>query len=89
MSDLRRIGIFQISLESRFRVEDHAEASIAISKGPQPQVSGTPVSGVIGSPCTTSGSQSVETSPQAFTLGQSDLTSSLTTSRKKRPRWLL
>jgi hypothetical protein len=57
---------------------------------------------VTGSPCTasgsqleqfqsdgaqTSGSQSVETSPVAVTLGQSDLTSPLTTSRKRRPRW--
>jgi hypothetical protein len=35
----------------------------------------------------TSGSQSVETSPEAVTLGQRDLTSPLTTSRKRRPRW--
>jgi hypothetical protein len=61
-----------------------------------------PVSGVIRSPCTTSGSQSegvqlegaeasgsqsVETRPEATTLGQGDLTSPLTTSGKRRPRW--
>jgi hypothetical protein len=34
-----------------------------------------------------SGSQSVEMSPQAVTLRQRDLTSSLTTSGKRRPRW--
>jgi hypothetical protein len=66
------------------------------------------VSGVTGSPCTasgsqsehvqldgaqtseggqTSGSQSVEASPEAITLGQRDLTSPLTTSGKRRPRW--
>jgi hypothetical protein len=48
---------FQRSLESRVRVEDDAEASIVVSEGAQPQVLGTPVSGVTGSPCTTSGSQ--------------------------------
>jgi hypothetical protein len=35
----------------------------------------------------TSGSQSVETSPEAFTFRQRDLTSPLTTSAKRRPRW--
>jgi hypothetical protein len=35
----------------------------------------------------TSGSQSVETSPEAVTLGQRDLTSPLTASGKRRPRW--
>jgi hypothetical protein len=35
----------------------------------------------------TSGSQSVEASPEAITLGQRDLTSPLTTSGKRRPRW--
>jgi hypothetical protein len=49
---------FQRSLESRVGVEDDAEASIAVSEGAQPQVSGTPVSGVTGSPCTASGPQS-------------------------------
>jgi hypothetical protein len=93
---------FQRSLESRVSVEDDAEASIDASEGAQSQVSGTPVLGVTGSPCTTSGSQSegvqsegaeasgsqsVETSPEAVTLGQRDLTSSLTTSGKRRPRW--
>jgi hypothetical protein len=34
-----------------------------------------------------SGSQSVETSSEAVTLGQRDLTSPLTTSGKRRPRW--
>jgi hypothetical protein len=93
---------FQRSLESRVDVEDDAEALIDVSEGAQPHVNGTPVSGVIGSPCTTSGSQlvgvqsegagasgsqSVETSPEAVTLGQRDLTSPLTTSGKRRPRW--
>jgi hypothetical protein len=50
-----------------------------------------------GSPCIASGSQSegeeasgsqsVETSPEAITLGQRDLTSSFTNSRNRRPRW--
>jgi hypothetical protein len=35
----------------------------------------------------TSGSQSVEASPEAITLRQRDLTSPLTTSGKRRPRW--
>jgi transposase InsO family protein len=93
---------FQRSPESRVRFEDDAEALLDVSEGAQPQVSGTPVSGVTGSPCTTSGSQSehvqsegaqtsgsqsVETSPKAVTLRQRDLTSSLTTSGKRRPRW--
>jgi hypothetical protein len=79
---------------------------VAVSEGAQPQQSGTPVSGVTGSPCTdsgsqsehvqsdgaqtsegvqTSGSQCVEASPKAITLGQRDLISPLTTSRKRRP----
>jgi hypothetical protein len=92
----------QGSLESRVSVEDDVEAPIDVSEGEQPQVSGTPVLGVTGSPCTSSGSQSegvqsegseasgsqsVETSHEAVTLGQRDLTSSLTTSGKRRPRW--
>jgi hypothetical protein len=92
---------FQRSLESRVSVDD-AEAPIDVSEGAQPQVSGMPVSRVAGSPCTASrshskgvqsdgaeasGSQSVETSPEAVTLGQRDLTSPLTTSGKRRPRW--
>jgi hypothetical protein len=99
---------FARSLESRVGVEDDAELPVAVSEGAQPQSSGTPVSGVTGSPCTasrsqseqfqsdgaqtsegaqTSRSQSVETSPVAVTLGHSDLTSPLTTSGKRRPRW--
>jgi hypothetical protein len=93
---------FQSSLESRVSVENDAEAPIDVSEGAQPQVSGTLVSGVTGSPCTASGSQSehvqsegveasgsqsVETSPEAVTRGQRDLTSPLTTSGKRRPRW--
>jgi hypothetical protein len=93
---------FQRSLDSRVSIEDDAKAPIDASEGAQPQVSGTPVSGVTGSPCTasgsqtegvqskgekSSGSQSVETSLEAVTLGQRDLTSPLTTSRKRRPRW--
>jgi hypothetical protein len=35
----------------------------------------------------TSGSQSVAASPEAITLGQRDLTSPLTTSGKRKPRW--
>jgi hypothetical protein len=98
---LRRIGIFR-DLESRVRFEDDAEAPIAASEEAHPQVLGTPVAGVTRSPCTasgsqtehvqsdgaqTSGSQSVETSPEAITLGQRDLTCPLTTSGKRRPRW--
>jgi hypothetical protein len=49
---------FVRSLESRIGVEDDAELPIAVSEGAQPQMSGTPVSGVTGSPCTASGSQS-------------------------------
>ena len=93
---------FRRSLESRINVEDDAEAPIDVSEGAQPQVSGTPVSGVTGSPCTASGSllegvqtegaeasgsQSVETRPEADTLGQGDLTSPLTTLGKRKPRW--
>jgi hypothetical protein len=99
---------FARSLESRVGVEDDAELPVAVSEGAQPQSSGTPVSGVTGSPCTTSGSQqehvqsngaqtlegvqssgsqSVETSLEAVTLGQRDLTSALTASGKRRPKW--
>jgi hypothetical protein len=49
---------FARSLESRVGFEDDAELPVAVSQGAQPQTSGTPVSGVTGSPCTTSGSQS-------------------------------
>jgi hypothetical protein len=49
---------FQRSLESRFRVEDDVEAPIDVSEGAQPQVSGTPISGVTGSPYIASRSQS-------------------------------
>jgi hypothetical protein len=49
---------FARSLESRVGVEDDAEFPVAVSEGAQPQSSGTPVSGVTGSPCTASGSQS-------------------------------
>jgi hypothetical protein len=49
---------FARSLESRVGVEDDAKFSVAVSEGAQPHISSTPVSGVIGSPCTTSGSQS-------------------------------
>jgi hypothetical protein len=34
------------------------ELSVAVSEGEQPQISSTPISGVIGSPCTASRSQS-------------------------------
>jgi hypothetical protein len=99
---------FARSLESRGGVEDDAELLVAVSEGAQPQWLGTPVSGVTGSPCTASGSQSehvqsdgaqtsegvqnsgsqsVEASLEAITLGQRDLTSPLTTSGKRRPRW--
>jgi hypothetical protein len=57
MLDLRRIGLLQ-DLESRVEVEDDAELSVVVSEGAQPQQSGTLVSRVTGSPCTTSGSQS-------------------------------
>jgi hypothetical protein len=49
---------FARSLESRFGVEDDVELPVAVSEGEQPQSLGTPMSGVTGSPCTTSGSQS-------------------------------
>jgi hypothetical protein len=49
---------FERSLESRVGVEDDAEFLVAVLEGTQPQSSGTPVSGVTGSPCTTSRSQS-------------------------------
>jgi hypothetical protein len=49
---------FARSLELRVGVEDDAESRIAVSEGAQPQTSGTLVSGVTGSPCTTSWSQS-------------------------------
>jgi hypothetical protein len=49
---------FARSLELRVGVEDDAELPVAVSEGAQPQSSGTPVSGVTGSPCITSGSQS-------------------------------
>jgi hypothetical protein len=100
---------FARSLESIRADEVDAELpDIAVSKGAQPQLSGTPFSGVTGSPCTasesqvqhvqsdgaqtseraqTSGSQSVAASPEAITLGQRDLTSPLTTSGKRKPRW--
>jgi hypothetical protein len=45
---------FARSLELRVGVEDDANFSIAVSKGAQPQSSGTLVSGVTRSPCTTS-----------------------------------
>jgi hypothetical protein len=100
MLDLRRIGLLR-DLESRVGVEDDAELPVAVLEGAQPQQSGTPVSGVTGSQSEhvqsdgaqtsegvqTSGSQSVEASPEAITLGQRDLISPLTTSGKRRPRW--
>jgi hypothetical protein len=49
---------FARSLESSRAVEDDAELPVAVSEGAQPQWSGTPASGVTGSPCTASGSQS-------------------------------
>jgi hypothetical protein len=49
---------FVRSLESRVGVEDDAKLQIAVSEGAQPQISSTPVSGVTGSPCIASGSQS-------------------------------
>jgi hypothetical protein len=93
---------FHRSLESRVSIEDDAEAQIDVSEGAQPQVSGTLVSGVTGSPCTASGSQSqgvqaegaeasgsqsVGIRLEADTLGKGDLTSPLTTSGKRKPRW--
>jgi hypothetical protein len=47
---------FRRSLESRVSSEEDAETQIDVSEGAQPQGLSTPVSGVIGSPCTTSGS---------------------------------
>jgi hypothetical protein len=41
---------FARSLESRVGVEDDEEFPVAVSEGAQPQSSGTPVSGVTGSP---------------------------------------
>jgi hypothetical protein len=48
---------FRRSLESRNSIEEVVETQIDVSKGAHPQVSSAPVSGVAGSPCTTSGSQ--------------------------------
>jgi len=48
---------FKRSLESRNSIEEVVETQIDVSKGAQPQVSSTPVSGVTGSPCIASGSQ--------------------------------
>jgi hypothetical protein len=93
---------FRRSLESRDSIEEDAETQIDVSEGAQPQVSSTPVSGVTGSPCTTSGSQlqgvqaegaeasgsqSVGIRSEAETLGRGDLTSPLVTSGKRKPRW--
>jgi hypothetical protein len=47
---------FARSLELRVGLEDDAESPIAVSKGAQPQISSTPLSGVTRSPCTASGS---------------------------------
>jgi hypothetical protein len=49
---------FVRSLESRIGVEDDGESFIVVSKGAQPQILSTLVSGLIGSPCIASGSQS-------------------------------
>jgi hypothetical protein len=48
---------FARSLESSRAVEYDAELPVAVSKGAQPQWSGTPFSEVTGSPCTASKSQ--------------------------------
>jgi hypothetical protein len=47
---------FERSLESSQGVEDDAELPVAVSEGAQPQRSGTPLSGVTGSPFIASGS---------------------------------
>jgi hypothetical protein len=93
---------FQRSLESRVSVEDDAEAQIDVSEGAQPQVSEYTsfrgdrvtlhnfrftVRGCSAEGAEASGSQSVETRPEADTLGQGDLTSPLVTSGKRKPRW--
>jgi hypothetical protein len=49
---------FARSLESRVGVEDDAEFPVVVSEEAQPQISSTPASGVTGSPCTASRSQS-------------------------------
>jgi hypothetical protein len=101
MSDLRRIGIFRdlLSRESvlrmmqRHRLMSQREhnlrfryASIRVTGSPC-TTSGSQSEGVQSEGAEASGSQSVETSPEAVTLGQRDLTSPLTTSGKRRPRW--
>jgi hypothetical protein len=48
---------FARSIESRVVVDD-AELPVVVLEGAHPQTSVTPVSGVTGSPCTASGSQS-------------------------------
>jgi hypothetical protein len=48
---------FRRSLELRDRVQEVSQIQSDASEGTQPQVSSAPVSGVIGSPNTTSGSQ--------------------------------
>jgi hypothetical protein len=47
---------FRRSLEPRDSIEEVAETRNDVSEGAQPRVSSTPVSGVTGSPCTTSAS---------------------------------
>jgi hypothetical protein len=47
---------FARSLELSRAVEDDVKLPVAASEGAQPQRSGTPASGVTGSPCTASGS---------------------------------
>jgi hypothetical protein len=93
---------FRRSLESRDSIEEVPETQIDVSEGAQPQVSSAPVSGVTGSPCTTSGSQlqrfqaegaeasgsqSVGIRSEAETLGRGDITSPLVTPGKRKPRW--
>jgi hypothetical protein len=75
---------FARSLESRVGVEDDAKLRVPVSEREQPQSSGTPVSGVTGSPCTASGSQSehvqsdgAQNSERVQTLGSQNVEASL------------
>jgi hypothetical protein len=93
---------FRRSLESRDSIEEVPKTQIYVSEGAQPQVLSAPISGVTGSPCTTSGSQlqrlqeegvealgsqSVGIKSKAETLGRRDITSPLVTLGKRKSRW--
>jgi hypothetical protein len=101
MLDLRRAELSG-GFSSRESIVKRMQTQIDVSKGEQPQVSSTPISGVTRSPCTasssqlqrvqaegeeTSGSHSVGMRSETETRGHSDLTSPLVTPEKRKPRW--